>query len=202
MNPQLPALSDLRTGLSDAWNVAFRRLWPLAVRVARRVAPQITHGEAEEAASDAIRAAIERIGSIESEDDLLALVSVIARRRAVTILREKFAEKRAPGGALVVSSDLEEDAGINYSTISDPSQDTIRAETIALLRRALRELTPEERQLLQEKYVEGFSYEQLSAKYNIPIGTLCPKIMRALRKVRARLGEKPELMKELSEALR
>jgi len=202
MNPQLPALSDLRTGRSEAWNVAFRQLWPLAVRVAERAGAQITHAEAEEAASDAIRAVIEQIASIQSEDNLLALVSVIARRRAVAILREKFAAKRAPGGALVLSSELEEESWGNLPTPNDPSQDTMHAETIVLLRRALHDLDPETRQLLHEKYVEGFSYEQLSAKYKVSIGTLCPKVMRALRKLRLQLGEKPGLWKELSDALR
>src|SRR5205809_4559728 len=106
MHGQFPELEHLKGGSETAWSIAFSALWPVALRVAQNAAVQLSLQEAEEVASDAIRYAIDQIERVRTEAELRALVAVIARRRAITVLREKFAFKRAPGGAWVESSEM------------------------------------------------------------------------------------------------
>jgi len=198
-----PDLADLKTGSSIAWSIAFSYLWPVALRAARGPAEQLTSQEVEEAANDGIRCAMEQIERVENKEELRALVAVIARRRAITMLREKFAAKRAPGGSLVESYESRADEAIlAMDDRSDPSRDLMAAETLALMHGALAGLDAESRRLLREKYFEGYSYEELSQRHKQPVGTLCPKVMRALRKVRSALQKSPSLVKELKDFLR
>ena len=73
---------------------------------------------------------------------------------------------------------------------------------VLLLQQALSELDAETHALLEEKHVLGATYEELSAKHGIPLGTACAKVARGLRKVRLRLENFPALAKELRAFLR
>jgi RNA polymerase sigma factor (sigma-70 family) len=203
MHRDFPSLSDLKVGDEAAWSIAFSYLWPVALNAARASAKELSLQEAEDAASEAIRAVVDQIDHAQSKEDLRALVAVIARRRAITIIRQKFALKRAPGGVLAATTESE--TGECFCAVDeteDPSRDAMLAEMVVLLRDALCGLEPQSRRLLIEKYVDGYSYDELSNKHELPVGTLCPKVMRALRQVRKTLEQSPELMKELMCCLR
>jgi RNA polymerase sigma factor (sigma-70 family) len=202
MHGNFPALADLKAGNNPAWALAFSYLWPVALRVAHESRAQLTLPEAEEAASDAILCAIKQIERMQTEAELRALVVVIARRRAITMLRGKFAAKRMPGGGWVQSSEVQTSEVPAVGESRDPCGEIMEAEMVLLLHKALNELDRQSRRLLLEKYVDGFSYEELSKKHKLPIGTICPKVMRALQKVRRTLAQSPELMKELNAFLR
>src|SRR3954462_8638983 len=94
MQEDFPALGDLKAGSEKAWTLAFTRLWPVAVRAAHSTS-HLSPAECEEAASDAIRAAVDQVERIRGERELFAFVAVVARRKAISMLREKFASKRA-----------------------------------------------------------------------------------------------------------
>src|SRR3954468_14765143 len=172
MQEDFPALADLKAGSDKAWTIAFARLWPVALRVSRQSTSHLSLAEAEEAASDAIRSAVDQIDQIRGEPELFAFVAVVARRKAISILREKLASKRGSGVlASSPESDIDELSSVTQSTASEITN----AEMVLLLYEALNQLDPESKELLLEKYVEGFSYEELSRKHGIPVGTLCPK---------------------------
>ena len=75
-------------------------------------------------------------------------------------------------------------------------------ELVVLLKEALAALDEETRTLLKEKIGQGWSYEELSRMHQMPVGTLCAKVARGLRKVRHALQELPALVKELESFLR
>ena len=73
---------------------------------------------------------------------------------------------------------------------------------VVLLKEALGALDEETRTLLKAKIGLGFSYDELSRKHQMPVGTLCAKVARGLRKVRNALQGSPALLKELEAFLR
>jgi RNA polymerase sigma factor (sigma-70 family) len=200
MQEDFPALADLKAGSDKAWTIAFARLWPVALRAARQSTLHFSALDAEEAASDAICSAVAQIDQIRGEPELFAFIAVVARRKAISMLREKLAAKRGPENAKIDRQEPE--VAESCSVPGYTSTAITNAEMVLLLYQALSKLDVLSKQLLLEKYVEGFSYEELSRKHKIPVGTLCPKLMRALEKLRRILQNSPELMKELHEFLR
>src|SRR6185436_13327329 len=201
MQEDFPALNELKAGSDKAWTIAFACLWPVALRAAHSTS-HLSVSECEEAASDAIRSAVDQIERIRGEPELFAFVAVVARRRAISLLREKLASKRVPNNTFFELSDEISLISSSAEPADCPARQVTNSEMVLLLYEALNKLDPESKQLLLEKYVEGFSYEELSRKHSIPVGTLCPKLMRALQKLRRLLQNSPELMKELHEFLR
>ena len=203
MDRSFPAIEDLKAGDEASWTVAFSYLWPIALHVAKASPGRLSVSDAEEVASDAICLAMQQIARVDSERELRALVAVIARRRAITRLRRNSAGKRVPEGGELEPMDLQlEDPLAGAARPSDPSEDAMQRDTLLLLDRAMSGLDPFTYQLVREKYVAGYSYEELSSRHGIPIGTLCPKVMRALQEIRSAMDGSPELMKELQLLLR
>jgi DNA-directed RNA polymerase specialized sigma24 family protein len=196
-------LRALRYGDEAAWTEAFHCLWPIAVCAARHPSACLTDAEAEEAASEALAQLVSQVSLVGNFEQLKALTTTIAFRKAISIARKKSASKRASG---VLS--LEDEAHFDEAWLTpDPKtgnvlSDVEAAEMVLLLHQAMGELDAETHALIEEKHVLGATYEELSAKHGIPLGTACAKVARGLRKVRRRLENFPALAKELRAFLR
>jgi RNA polymerase sigma factor (sigma-70 family) len=196
-------LSLLRAGDQQAWTEAFRQLWPVVLRTAGHPAACLTVGEAEEVASEALAQLVPRVNQVASGEALKALAATIAHRRAISLARAKSAAKRGP--ASLSLSQCPDEGGFRHDgcvPANDGLTDLELSEMALLLARALDGLDAGARALLEEKIGEGRSYQELSAKYRIPIGTLCPKVSRSLGHIRKQLENSPQLMKELMAFLR
>src|SRR5947207_1534580 len=202
MAANLAHIDALKIGDEQAWSRAFHDLWPLALRAAQHPELFLTLEEAEDAGSEALVQVVEQIERVESYEEVKALAVTIAYRRAVSLARRKSAAKRRPK---IPSGDLaEQDCDAREIPDSMPSRLTNQEiqELVVLLKEALAELDEETRMLLKEKIGNGLSYEELSRKHQMPVGTLCAKVARGLRKVRHALQGLPALVKELESFLR
>ena len=191
MSKDFPDLSALKAGDCAAWREAFCHLWPMALRAAQHPEARLATWEAEDVASDAIEELISRFDAVTSVDHAKALVFSIARGRAISLARRKSAAKRRRPD--------DPDCG---ETSTTELSDIERIEMAVLLRQALDVLDSETQLLLMEKVVHNFTYEEISARRGLPLGTVCTKVARGLKKVRVELKESPLLMKELREYLR
>lgn len=192
----------MRVGDEEAWASVFRQLWPIVLRAAQHPAACLTTGEAEEIASEALALLVPRAQTVGSLDEMKALAATIAHRRAISLARAKSAAKR---GRPAWDWDLDRNAGASYRQAvehDDTISDLELAEMALLLRQALDGLDPLTQRLLREKTADGLSYQELSEKYRMPLGTVCAKIARSLHQIRKRLALAPRLMKELRNFLR
>ena len=195
-------IDALKLGDEQAWSLAFHDLWPLALRAAQHPELVLTLEEAQDAASEALVQLVEQIERVQTYEEVKALAVTIAYRRAVSLARRKSAAKRQPK---TPSGDLAEqdcDAREVPDSMSSRLTDQEIRELVVLLKEALAALDEETRTLLKEKIGHGMSYEELSRKHQMPVGTLCAKVARGLRKVRQALQGLPVLVKELEEFLR
>ena len=194
----------LQAGDEAAWTAAFRSLWRVALGAARHPSACLTDSESEEAASEALAQLVSQITSVRTVEELEALAATIAFRRAISLARRKSAAKR--GTASLSLNDVlfrdETLLALHHSPDRDGLTDVEAAEMALLLQQALSELDAETRSLLEEKLVSGATYEELSARHGIPLGTACAKVARGLKKVRLRLENSPVLAKELRAFLR
>ena len=202
MSANLGPIEALKSGDEQSWTRAFHDLWPLALRAAQHPELFLTLEEAQDAASEALVQLVEQIERVQTYEQVKALAVTIAYRRAVSLARRKSAAKRHPK---IPSPDLmgqDCDAREISDSISSRLTDQEIRELVVLLKEALTALDEKTRTLLKEKIGLGFSYEELSRKHQIPVGTLCAKVARGLRKVRHALQRLPALVKELEAFLR
>jgi RNA polymerase sigma factor (sigma-70 family) len=196
-------IDALKNGDEAAWTCAFHQLWPLALRVAQHPELVLSLEEAEDAASEALAQVVSLIEKVATFEETKALAVTIAYRRAVSAARRKSAAKRQPKTATpdVVSDRSSEDAALS-GVFDPPLTNQELRELAVLLRHVLAGLDEETRMLLREKVGQGLSYEELSKKHDMPLGTACAKVARGLKKLRRILQESPGIMKEMKAFLR
>jgi DNA-directed RNA polymerase specialized sigma24 family protein len=193
----------LRYGDEAGWTEAFQLLWPIAVCAARHPSACLTAAEVEEAASEALTQLVSQVNQVGNFEQLKALTATIAFRKAISMARKKSASKRGAGTLSLENDSLFGELWLEPSSMAvNPLWDVEMAEMVLLLQQALSELDAETHALLEEKHVLGATYEELSVKHGIPLGTACAKVARGLKKVRLRLENFPALAKELRAFLR
>lgn len=103
----------------------------------------------------------------------------LARSRAIDRLRSLDSRMRVAQDA----------ARETIESSSDAVEDAIRAEEGEVVRRALRELSEEQRQALQLAYFEGLTQSEIAARLNTPLGTVKTRMRSGMIKLRELLSE-------------
>ena len=197
-------LSALKRGEEEAWDEAFRRLYPAAFAAARHPLAALTPSEAEDVAIEALTLLLPKVKGVAEFDELRLLVITIASRKAISEKRRQLADKR--GGGDVTSLDaLQDDETIRFEPaeqlVSHLNGGDLR-ELSQLLDEALAGLEPRQADLLRDFLMHHRPYKELSEKYGMPIGSIGVSLARGLDKIRARLQAMPKLWKELAAYLR
>lgn len=113
----------------------------------------------------------------ETQSSETTFIAMIARRRLIDRLR--YAKRR-------ISADSLEDITSEPQNRADEEMQTnIEAKSAA---RALRQLRPEQQQVLQLSIVQGLSHQEISDATGIPLGTVKTHARRGLMQVREFLG--------------
>jgi RNA polymerase sigma-70 factor (ECF subfamily) len=72
------------------------------------------------------------------------------------------------------------------------ARDYVSSEESYDLRRALHRLEPSDREILVLKHLDGWTYDELAERLDIPRGTVMSRLFHARRRLRALLSELPE----------
>ena len=122
----------------------------------------------------------------QSQASETTFVAMIARRRIIDRIR--YASRR-------ISPDSLEDVINEPANTSDVSlQTSVEASEAA---KALRELRPEQQQVLQLSIVHGLSHQEISDATGIPLGTVKTHARRGILKAREILGLGEDTTKEV-----
>ena len=157
-------------------------VWSIARRMLRDVA------EAEDAVQeifiDIWKNAARYDGSIASEATFIA---VLARRRLIDRIRRSA--RRVSAGSL-------DDVLLEPFTRADKTIETcIEAEQAA---EAMRQLRPEQQQVLRLSIIQGMSHQEISEATGMPLGTVKTHVRRGLMQVREMLGLRSALPREVA----
>jgi RNA polymerase sigma-70 factor (ECF subfamily) len=161
----------------------------------RRLVTVVAKGgaRADDVCQDVWKAVLEALPSFRFECASRSWVLAIARRRAVDAHRRRVPEQSvdsqiAHGGPL--------GALLGQRTVRTPSVELRSAERRRTLEEAMETLSPDERELLELRYVVGLKPAEivrllgLSASANV----VSQRIVRLLHKLRVELAEKDELV--------
>jgi len=197
-------LAALQRGDDDAWDEAFRRLYPAAFAAARHPLASLTPSEAEDVAIEALTLLLPKVKQVAGFDELRLLVITIASRKAISEKRRQLADKRG-GGDLTSLDAMQDDETIRFEPaeqlVSHLSATDLR-ELSRLLDAALSGLEPRQAGLLRDFLMHHLPYKELAEKYRMPIGSIGVSLARGLDKIRAQLQTMPKLWKELAAYLR
>jgi len=173
----------MRASLDIDWADFLGRYRPLALRIARGLAPNAA--DAEELVDEAVRAVYEAGSSppgFETTEHARNVFLRTLRNLAVSRLRAVGrAPRRAPVGALEPPAP----APGPLDALAAREWRGFQRERLA---RALEALPPAEREALVLRYLEGLSYKQLAQRAGRPLSTVHARVEAALRKIRARIG--------------
>lgn len=198
-----PDLKALRVGDASAWDEAFRWLWPTAIAVAKFKLEQYQPGEIEDTAIEALEEIVERVHRVKQVKELKPLVASIAHHRAVSHLRERFAQKRGAGQTESLEA-LQVSDGPNFEPAADdPAMSHLsQTELASLLGQLARELKPEQRAVLNDFFLGGLSYDEVAKKQGIAIGSVGVYLKRGLEALSKCSTKHPKLLQELRAFLR
>ncbi|MFO0849144.1 MAG: sigma-70 family RNA polymerase sigma factor [Gemmataceae bacterium] len=120
------------------------------------------------------------LGSFKGESEFYTWLYRIAFNTAVSWRR-----KRRPMVSLDAGRDVDSPAHPqDCSDVADPGATLERTEEATRLRTALARLSPEHREVLVLKDIDGLKYEEIADVAGIPIGTVRSRIHRARLELR------------------
>ncbi|MEA2839984.1 MAG: hypothetical protein QOF41_1314 [Methylobacteriaceae bacterium] len=169
-------LSALLIATASGDRVAFRRLYdsvaPKLFAIIRRI--NRDPAGSEEILQDVFLRVWNNAGSFSPEaGSAMAWLVTIARNRAIDVIRQK-----RPVLALV------NDAGDPYDSIADTAMSETYLNDIAALRTCLGSIEEPTRTCILLAYYEGFSRDELAAKYAAPVNTIKSWLHRGLASLR------------------
>src|SRR5271163_704144 len=190
-DPEL--LAALQRGDNEAWDEAFRRLYPAAFAAARHPLAALTPSEAEDIAIEALTLLLPKVKRVAAFDELRLLVITIASRKAISEKRRQLADKRG-GGDLTSLDALQDDEAIRFEPaerLLTHLNGTDLRELSLLLDTALSGLEPHQADLVRDFLMHHLPYKELSEKYRMPVGSVGVSLSRSLDKIRAHLQTNP-----------
>ena len=99
-------------------------------------------------------------------------VDVIFHEAAIPSVPKSIDDPIEKGGAADFSSNLK-------SNSLDPEEIYIRTQKVSLMRKVMGKLTPKYRLMIELRYFEELSYEEIARELEIPLGTVKAQLFRA-----------------------
>ncbi|WP_248356808.1 RNA polymerase sigma factor [Anaeromyxobacter oryzae] len=163
-----------------------RAVFGLCLRLLRE------HEDSRDAAQEAFARAYAALATYDPIQPFAPWVLRIARNHCLDVLRRRLPDAQK----VELDADPEEGAPRD---LADPAavrgDDTIeRRETATALARAVGELPPNYREVIQLFHVEHLSYKEIAATMDVPIGTVMTWLHRARAKLKASLSGAAEAL--------
>lgn len=167
----LTAIEKCKAGQADAFNHLVRKYQSEAIGHAMAILG--SREDALDAVQDAFVAAYETLGRFDTSRRFYPWLYTILRNRCYKKLA--FRKKRA-----AISLD-------EVEILAQPVKDSSGVE-VTVLEQALREILPEDRELLTLKHLDGLRYDELAERMGIPSGTVMSRLYYARKRFREKLS--------------
>jgi len=186
-------LRALQAGDADAWDEAFRWLWPVALAVAQLKLQPYFPSEAEDVAIEALEELVPKVREVKTVEELKPLAASIAHHRAVSLLRERFAQKRGAGKTESLEAvQAESGADCPDPAVDSPLAELEHKELAQRISQSVAELKPPLDQVLSDFFLQGMRYEDIARKHGLAVGSVGVYLQRGLAALRRIWGHKDE----------
>ncbi len=135
--------------------------------------------DAEDLTIEAFGRAFKRLSQYTPNYAFSTWLFKIASNNAIDFLRNK-----KKNDALSLDSKMENEEGQEFSKsikspTPDPEEHIIKKQKIEMLRDVVEKLKPRYKELVQMRYYEELSYEEISERLGLPVGTVKAQLFRA-----------------------
>jgi RNA polymerase sigma factor (sigma-70 family) len=174
-NPVSELVAAALDGDHTSWNRLVDRYTPLVLSVIRR--HRLRGDDAEDVVQTVWLRLVEKLGGIREPEALPGWIVTTVRNECLHLIKAR---------QLVSPTDLEDRGWPEGTGPSDVDSDLLEAERHEALLMALAEL-PERQRALLLLLIEDppLSYEEISGRLSVPVGSIGPTRARALASVRA-----------------
>lgn len=161
----------LMDGIAQGDQDAFASFYDQTHRLVFSLALRVLHdrGLAEEVTSDVFMQVWRQAANFETmRGTPLSWLMTIARTRSIDRLRASsyLRQENEPLDTITQQA----------AAIENPEKASLYAERQTIVREALRQLTPEQRLLIEAAYFEGLSQSELAKKFALPLGTVKTRV--------------------------
>jgi len=180
-----PDLHALQRGDASAWDEAFAWLWPTVFAVARLKLQLFLPDEIEDVAIESLEALVEKVREVKAVEELKPLAASIAHHRAVSLLRERFAQKRGEGKTESLDATTDDGVAKHDPASPDSPLDALEEKELAeRLQKSLGALKPPLGDVLSDFFLRGLRYEEIASKRGIAVGSVGVYLKRGLETLR------------------
>jgi RNA polymerase sigma factor (sigma-70 family) len=128
---------------------------------------------------------VEKVHSVKSVEELKPLAASIAHHRAVSLLRERFAQKRGAGKTESLDVPVDDGEAKHEPALEDSPLDSLaEKELAARLQKSLAELKPPQGEILSDFFLHGLRYEEIARKRGVAVGSVGVYLKRGLEAIR------------------
>jgi RNA polymerase sigma factor (sigma-70 family) len=201
VTPGFPARSEIPRGSADdppdvvlasraaagdhrAWEHIITRHGAYLVSVGRKC--RLSPEEVADAVQETWLNAVAHLSELRDRDRLRSWLAAIMWRSCMKVVkgRRRDREQLVGNFADMVGGGLRDDR-------VDVEHEVLAAERSAVLHRAMNLLPERERELLRQSFVEDRSYDEITCRMAMPVGSIGPTRQRALRRLRRILEQTP-----------
>jgi RNA polymerase sigma-70 factor (ECF subfamily) len=168
----LDVIRECQQGNLKAFEELVRSYWPVAMRVTMAFVRNVE--EAADCSQDAFVLALETLPKFDNTKPFFPWFYALLRNVCLKRLRRTRRRNEIP-----------------LEAAGDPvaERNESKVELSVVIRRALDELSTEQREILILRHWEDLSYEEIAAITNLPLGTVMSRLHHARRQMRAILRE-------------
>ncbi len=134
--------------------------------------------DADDLTIEAFGKAFKKLGQYTPEYAFSTWLFKIASNNCIDFMRKKkkrtFSMNDSPDG-----EEGNELANYIASDSPDPEENVMKKEKMGLMREVVEKLKPHYRQLIELRYFKEYSYEEIAAELDLPLGTVKAQLFRA-----------------------
>jgi len=176
-------ISCCLSGDEAAWSSLYRRLYKTVHFITHWHKWNFTADQADEIMQDVFLGIVSSLKTFQFECSLETFASNIAKNKCISEIRRISALKRE-GAEESLSADEMDADGDARLVLADPKSSFSAvlesSETSHMMKSALDELDEQCRTIVRLKYYDDYSYEDIAALSNLPLGTVASRLKRCL----------------------
>lgn len=174
-------------GSQEAWGEIYRRHFGRVKRIVTWGKWGFRYAEIEEIVQEVFMELLKALPSFRHEASLSTFVTRLSKNKCISMLRQKGAQKRAREEYGFIFDDGGEEGDRKVFALSQrdmPEETLIFREESAQVVQALRELSPDCREVIRKRFFEDLSYNEICQDLDLPLGTVCSRLKRCLGRLK------------------
>jgi RNA polymerase sigma-70 factor (ECF subfamily) len=137
-----------------------------------------TEDDAEDLTIEAFGKAFNRLHQYSPSFAFSTWLFKIASNNAIDYIRKKRIKVTSMDSAY--TNDDGETVGMDFSSSEkNPAEETMHVEKVEMMQEIVKKLKPRYRDLIQKRYFEELSYEEIADDMDLPLGTVKAQLFRA-----------------------